>query len=84
MMKIRKLIFLAACFGPQTAVLSAGTRGTRKSRFEACSGGDVFRRGGLRGGAAQAHTRKLKKLAHHKHHTSHVAFESSFLSPRRV
>ena len=36
MMKIRKLIFLAACFGPQTAVLSAGTRGTRKSRFEAC------------------------------------------------
>ena len=34
-MKIRKLIFLAACFGPQTAVLSVGTRGRRGSAFEA-------------------------------------------------
>ena len=45
-MKIRKLILLAACFGPQTAVLSAGTRGTRKSAFETClaRGDDVCTR----------------------------------------
>ena len=35
-MKIRRLIFLAAVFGLQTAVPSAGTRGPRKSPSEAC------------------------------------------------
>ena len=34
--KIHRLIFLAAVFGLQTAVLSVGTRGPRKSPFEAC------------------------------------------------
>ena len=35
-MKIHRLIFLAAVFGLQTAVVSVGTRGPRKSAFEAC------------------------------------------------
>ena len=34
--KIHRLIFLAAVFGLQTAVVSVGTRGPRKSAFEAC------------------------------------------------
>ena len=34
--KIHRLIFLAAVFGLQTAVVSVGTRGPRKSPFEAC------------------------------------------------
>ena len=35
-MKIRMLIFLAACSGPQTAVLPVGTHGPRESPSEAC------------------------------------------------